>query len=176
MKLIMLRLLLTSALLLGGCGEDPEREAFRHQLVEKALNDDTRRAGAAFLAENQKRTGVIVLASGLQYRVLKSGSGEYPTFQHSVVVHYEGTRVDGGIFDSSYQREKPSVFPLQRVIKGWQQALLKMKVGDIWMLYVPPELAYGATSPSEAIPANSTLIFKVELLEVRTNEGAGNEE
>lgn len=173
MKLILIPLLLISGLLLGGCGEDPEKEAFRQQLIEKALNDETSTAGITFLAENAQRDGVIVLPSGLQYLILNSGTGVHPTYQDSVVVDYEGTRVDGGIFDSSYQRGKPSVFPLKKVIKGWQEAMLKMKAGDVWMLYIPAKLAYGATSPSNDIPANSTLIFKVELLEIQ--EGTGNE-
>lgn len=175
MKLILLPLLLAFGLLLGGCGEDPEQKAFRQQLVEKALHDKTSEAGVAFLAENAQREGVVVLPSGLQYMILDSGTGVHPTYQHSVVVHYEGTRVDGGVFDSSYQRDKPSIFPLKRVIKGWQEALLKMKVGDVWMLYIPAKLAYGATSPSNEIPANSTLIFKVALLEVREDKGTENE-
>ncbi|WP_372737269.1 FKBP-type peptidyl-prolyl cis-trans isomerase [Neptunomonas sp.] len=175
MKLLFIPLLLISGLLLGGCGEDPEKEAFRQQLMEKALNDETSEAGITFLAENAQRDGVVELPSGLQYQILKSGTGVHPTYQHSVVVNYEGTRVDGGVFDSSYQRGKPSTFPLKRVIKGWQEALLKMKVGDEWILYIPAKLAYGATSPSNEIPANSTLIFKVELLEVQENKGTENE-
>lgn len=175
MKLILIPLLLISGLLLSGCGEDPEKAAFHQQLIEKALNDETSEAGKTFLVENAKREGVIVLPSGLQYQILKSGTGSQPTYQDSIVVNYEGTRVDGGVFDSSYQRNKPSVFPLKRVIKGWQEALMKMKVGDVWMLYIPAKLAYGATSPSNAIPANSALIFKVELLEIQVGKGTENE-
>lgn len=174
MKSILIPLVLVSGLLLGGCGEDPEKAAFRQQLMEKALHDETSKIGSAFLEENKKRDGVIVTASGLQYLILKSGSGAQPNFQHSVVVNYEGRRVDGGVFDSSYQRGKPSVFPLKKVIKGWQQAMLKMKVGDEWMLYIPSKLAYGATSPSNDIPANSVLIFKVELIDVVVSEGSEN--
>ncbi len=168
MKLCVRVLFLISVVtFFSGCGEDPEKAAFRKALVEKALNDDTRKAGNAFLLENQKKADVVTLASGLQYKVLESSpSGTYPSMLQSVVVHYEGTRVDGGVVDSSYARGKPSTFPLKSVIKGWQEALLKMKTGDVWMLYLPADLAYGATSPSEAIPANSALVFKVELMEV----------
>jgi FKBP-type peptidyl-prolyl cis-trans isomerase FklB len=173
MKSTFVAMVLISGLFLGGCDEDPEKQAFRQQLIEKALNDDTHKAGVLFLAENEKREGVVVTSSGLQYQILhKSDQGERPDYLHSVVVNYEGTRTDGGVFDSSYSRGKPSIFPLQRVIKGWQEALLKMQTGDIWMLYVPADLAYGATSPSEAIPANSVLVFKVELLAITDNKGS----
>lgn len=172
MKLLSVPLLLISSVLFSGCGEDPEKEAFRQQLMDKALNDDTSKAGVVFLVDNAQREGVVVLPSGLQYMILESGAGVHPTYQDSVVVHYEGTRVDGGVFDSSYQRDKPSTFPLKGVIKGWQEALLKMKAGGVWMLYIPPKLAYGATSPSPQIPANSTLIFKVELLDIQADKGA----
>ena len=175
MKSLLVPLVLVSSLLLGGCGEDPEKEAFRQQLMEKALNDDTSKAGSAFLEQNLKREGVIVLPSGVQYKVLQKGEGEHPSFQSSVVVHYEGTSVDGVVFDSSYKRGKPSTFPLQKVIRGWQEALLKMQQGDIWMLYIPAKSAYGATSPSELIPANSALIFKVELLDILQSSEIGNE-
>lgn len=154
---------LAGVLLLGGCSESPEEKAFRAQLVDKALNDDTRKAGDAFLAENATKPGVTVLPSGLQYTIMTQGDGDKPMLGQSVQVHYEGTRIDGEVFDSSYQRGKSAVLPVDRVIKGWREALLHMPVGSTWMLYVPADLAYGATSPSEAIPANSTLIFKVEL-------------
>lgn len=159
---------------LSGCGEDPQQEAFRQQLVDKALNDDTRRAGEAFLAENAQQPGVQSTASGLQYKVVREGEGERPGPLDTVVVHYEGQRIDGEVFDSSYQRDKPARFPLNRVIKGWGEGLQLMKVGGEQLFYVPPELAYGATSPSPAIPANSTLIFRVELLAVeRVKPGSG---
>jgi len=173
MKVRSLWFVALGTLLLIGCGEDPEKAAFRQQLIDKALNDETRKAGDAYLAENAKQEDVITLPSGLQYRILVKGQGERPTMRDSVEVHYEGTRVDGYVFDSSYQRNKPSVFPLKSVIKGWQEALIKMPVGSTWMLYLPAKLAYGATSPSVDIPANSTLIFKVELLNVM-NEGEKN--
>lgn len=175
MKSLLIPLMFVSSLFLSGCGEDPEKEAFRQQLMAKALNDETSKAGSAFLEQNLKREGVLVLPSGVQYKILQTGDGEQPTFQSSVSVHYEGTGVDGIVFDSSYARGKPSVFPLQKVIKGWQEALLKMQQGDIWMLYIPAKFAYGATSPSESIPANSTLIFKVELLDIMERSEMDNE-
>jgi FKBP-type peptidyl-prolyl cis-trans isomerase len=158
-------LALATALLLG-CGEDPEQERLRQERLERALNDETRQAGDAFLAENAKREGVILLDNGLQIEHLVKGTGASPTAADTVVVHYEGKRVDGHVFDSSYERDKPTRFPLKQVVRGWRNGLITMQEGGTAMLYLPPEQAYGATSPSPDIPANSTLIFKVELLEV----------
>ncbi|WP_027859625.1 FKBP-type peptidyl-prolyl cis-trans isomerase [Marinobacterium jannaschii] len=161
---------LATTLVLAGCGKSEEEERFRKELIEKALNDDTRKAGDAYLAENAKRESVVVLPSGLQYEVLREGQGESPKVTDNVVVHYEGTRVDGVVFDSSWQRGKPAEFPLNRVIRGWTEGLSLMKEGGVRMFYIPADLAYGATSPSELIPANSALVFKVELLEVKKEE------
>ena len=121
----------------------------------------------AFLAENAKKEGVVTLDSGLQYRVIKAGEGNSPQATSSVSVNYRGTLVDGTEFDSSYDRGKPATFQLNKVIKGWREALLLMKEGAKWELYIPPELAYGKRSPSKAIPPNSTLIFDVELITVK---------
>ncbi|WP_286239372.1 FKBP-type peptidyl-prolyl cis-trans isomerase [Neptuniibacter halophilus] len=161
-------LVMTAAI--SGCGEDAEKEAFRQELIEKALNDEVRKAGDAFMADNAKAEGVVTTPSGLQYKVLASGDGDSPAVSDQVTVHYEGMRTDGHVFDSSYKRGKPTTFPLNRVIKGWTEGVSMMKRGDVWMLYIPPELAYGATSPSEDIPANSTLIFKVELIDFTAAE------
>jgi FKBP-type peptidyl-prolyl cis-trans isomerase len=158
--------------LLAGCGEDPEKERFRQELIDKALNDETRKAGNEFLASNRERETVSVTDSGLQIEHLRKGDGASPTARDTVVVHYEGTRVDGGVFDSSYAREKPATFPLNQVIRGWREGLMLMQEGGEAMIYLPPELAYGATSPSPDIPANSTLIFRVELIEVIKAEDA----
>ncbi|MDO6593649.1 FKBP-type peptidyl-prolyl cis-trans isomerase [Neptuniibacter sp. 1_MG-2023] len=162
-------LALLSALLFG-CGEDAAEEKFRQELVDKALNDDVSKAGAVFLQKNALMEGVVTTKSGLQYKVLKQGEGERPSITDLVTVHYEGTRVDGHIFDSSYQRGEPSVFPLNRVIRGWIEGLMMMNRGSTWMLFVPSALAYGATSPTDDIPANSTLIFKVELIDFTAAE------
>ncbi len=151
--------------LLAGCGENPEEQAFRQQLKDKALNDETRQQGTAFLADNAKQAGIQTTASGLQYRIEVPGEGPHPHITDLVTVHYEGQRVDGFVFDSSYQRGEPSVFPLNRVIRGWTEGVGMMNKGAVWTLFIPPELAYGATSPSDDIPANSTLIFKVELID-----------
>lgn len=158
------------ALALTGCDSDPglsdaEREAFRQQLIDKALNDDTRKAGDQFLAENSQRPEVVTTASGLQYQILQASDGIRPQPDQIVEVAFQGRRVDGFIFDQATE-DKPARFPLKQVIKGWREGLAMMAVGSEWELYMPAELAYGATSPSVDIPANSALIFKVKLLNV----------
>jgi FKBP-type peptidyl-prolyl cis-trans isomerase FklB len=121
-------------------------------------------AGAVFLAENAKKDGIVTTASGLQYKVLQSGTGESPQVTDRVQVHYHGTLTDGTVFDSSVQRGEPVIFPVGAVIPGWVEALQLMKVGDKWQLFIPARLAYGDRSPSPVIPPNSVLIFEVELL------------
>lgn len=124
-------------------------------------------AGKKFLEENAKKDGVVTLESGLQYKVIKSGDGPSPKPEDTVTTHYRGTLIDGREFDSSYKRGQPASFPVNGVIKGWTQALMMMKVGDKWELYVPPELAYGAQQRGEVIEPNSTLLFEIELLEIK---------
>lgn len=158
--------LLLSCVVLVGCGEDPEEAAFRKSLVDKALNDDTRRAGEAFLARNAVSEGVTVLPSGLQYRVLRPGSGASPEPGGQVRVNYEGRLIDGTVFESSYGGDKPAEFSLRRVIPGWREGVPLMREGGEWEFFIPPELAYGATSPAPEIAPNSTLVFKIELLNV----------
>lgn len=127
-----------------------------------------KKQGEAFLAENKNKEGVVTLPSGLQYKVLKSGTGEQPKINDTVTTHYRGTLTDGTEFDSSYARNKPSSFPVSGVIKGWTEALQLMHVGDKWQLFVPPELAYGKQAPrGSKIGPDSTLIFDIELLEIK---------
>lgn len=123
--------------------------------------------GKVFLEANAKKEGVITTASGLQYKVISSGDGKQPTATDTVTTHYRGTLIDGREFDSSYKRNAPASFPVNGVIKGWTEALQLMHVGDKWELYIPSELAYGATKRSELIEANSTLIFELELLGIK---------
>jgi FKBP-type peptidyl-prolyl cis-trans isomerase FklB len=124
--------------------------------------------GRSFLEKNKTEAGVITTASGLQYKVLANGSGGVsPKNTDTVVVHYKGTLIDGTVFDSSIDRGEPVTFPVNGVIPGWTEALQLMKTGDKWKLFIPSELAYGATARSEQIKANSTLIFEVELLDVK---------
>ncbi len=122
--------------------------------------------GRKFLAENGQRPGVVTLPSGLQYEVLKPGTGATPKATDKVTVHYHGTLLDGTVFDSSVERNKPATFPVNGVIKGWTEALQLMKVGDKWKLFIPTELAYGSRGAGSDIGPNAALIFEVELLGV----------
>ena len=126
-----------------------------------------RKKGEDFLAANKKKEGVKVTESGLQYKVLKSGDGATPTKSDSVVTHYRGTLINGTEFDSSYKRGKPAEFRVGGVIAGWTEALQLMKVGDKWQLYIPYKLAYGERGAGADIKPFSTLIFDIELLEVK---------
>lgn len=123
--------------------------------------------GLAFLAENGRRASVVTTASGLQYEVLASGTGAMPTANDFVTTHYHGTFIDGSVFDSSVQRGEPIEFPVGGVIKGWTEALQLMRVGDKWKLYIPSDLAYGSHGSAPTIGPDETLIFEVELLDVR---------
>ena len=122
--------------------------------------------GRTWLAENAKKEGVTTTASGLQYSIIESGSGATPSLTDQVTTHYTGKLIDGTTFDSSVERGQPATFPVNGVIVGWTEALQLMKEGDKWKLYIPSELAYGERSPSPAIPANSVLIFDIELISV----------
>ena len=133
-------------------------------LVSAALASNAE--GIAFLEENEGKEGVVTLPSGLQYKVLRQGTGSFhPTASSPCDCHYEGKLIDGTIFDSSYERGVPAVFPLDGLVPAWIIALQRMKAGDEWMLYVPPALGYGAQDKGP-IPANSVMIFRIELLDV----------
>ena len=121
--------------------------------------------GKAFLEENKKRPGIVTLPSGLQYEVINEGTGKKPKATDQVRCHYEGTLVDGTLFDSSIQRGEPAVFGVNQVIPGWVEALQLMSEGAKWKLYIPSDLGYGARGAGEMIPPHSTLVFEVELLE-----------
>ncbi|NKB76775.1 MAG: hypothetical protein GKR96_06910 [Gammaproteobacteria bacterium] len=127
--------------------------------------------GEAFLSENGKKEGVTTTESGLQYSVVNQGdaAGNSPGPDDTVVVHYEGTLIDGTIFDSSYERGEPATFSLNGIVKGWTEALQLMKVGDKWKVVLPSELAYGQRGAGEQIGPNATLVFLIELLEVKTS-------
>lgn len=176
-------------------GEDIEVEAFlrgaRDQLsgaesavaeaeIERVLNAlaEARQAAAAaaasatldeglkYLTDNAKREGVVALPSGLQYEVLTAAEGDKPKAEDTVTTHYEGRLIDGTVFDSSYQRDEPATFPLDRVIPGWTEGLQLMSPGAKYRLYVPAELAYGERGAPGSIPPNSTLVFDVELISI----------
>ncbi len=120
--------------------------------------------GAAFLAENATKEGVITTASGLQYTILTDAEGDKPNATSNVTVHYKGTTLDGAEFDSSYSRNAPATFPLNRVISGWTEGVQLMSVGATYRFFIPSELAYGAQGAGGAIGPNATLIFDIELL------------
>jgi FKBP-type peptidyl-prolyl cis-trans isomerase FklB len=124
-------------------------------------------AGKRFLEENAKRSGVVVLPSGLQYEIMKEGSGPKPKATDKVTTHYHGTLIDGTVFDSSVERGEPATFPVNGVIKGWVEALQLMPVGSKWKLFIPHDLAYGDRGAGAAIQPFSTLVFEVELLEIK---------
>lgn len=134
--------------------------------LEARINAENIEKGKAFLEENKKNPNVKVLPSGLQYEVIREGNGKQPKATDRVRCHYEGTLIDGTLFDSSIQRGEPAVFGVNQVIKGWVEALQLMSEGAKWKLYIPSDLAYGATGAGEMIPPHSTLIFEVELIEV----------
>ena len=145
-----------------------QQELMEQELEQnRAVAAEALAAGQQFLSENGARDGVTTLDSGLQYEVLSAGpGGASPGVSDAVLAHYHGTLIDGAIFDSSVDRGEPAQFSLAQVIPGWTEALQLMSVGDHWRLFIPAELAYGETSPTPAIPANSVLIFDVELLEI----------
>lgn len=140
----------------------------RMEVREKEAEENGKKA-KAWLEENGKKEGVKTTASGLQYKVLTEGNGKIPNEDDAVKVHYKGTLTDGSEFDSSYSRNEPAKFPLKGVIPGWTEALKLMKVGSKYELYIPPELAYGKVGRPK-IPANSVLVFQVELLEILAKE------
>ena len=135
--------------------------------LEEKMNAASIEQGRGFLEENKKRPEVVTLPSGLQYEVINEGNaGKYATATDQVKCHYEGTLIDGTLFDSSVKRGQPAVFGVSQVIPGWVEALQLMPEGAKWKLYIPSDLAYGAQGAGEMIPPHSTLVFDVELLEI----------
>lgn len=134
--------------------------------LETKMNAANIEKGKKFLEDNQKNPNVKTLPSGLQYEVLKEGNGKKPSATDRVKCDYEGTLVDGTLFDSSIKRGEPAIFGVNQVIPGWVEALQLMTEGSKWRLYIPAELGYGAQGAGELIPPHSTLIFDVELIEV----------
>jgi FKBP-type peptidyl-prolyl cis-trans isomerase FklB len=144
-----------------------------NQIIQKYLQELTEKkvaeikaVGDKFLEENAKKENVITTASGLQYTVEKEGTGEQPTAEDEVTVHYTGKLLDGQVFDSSVSRGEPATFPLNRVIPGWTEGVQLMKEGGKYTFYIPSDLAYGPQGVPNAIPPHSTLIFEVELIKV----------
>jgi FKBP-type peptidyl-prolyl cis-trans isomerase FklB len=156
-------------------GEKPEMsyeeakqvlDTFFQDLANK-INEKNIQAGKDFLAKNKEQEGVVELASGLQYQILTSGSGKSPSITNRVKCHYTGMLLDGTVFDSSVQRGEPAEFGVNQVIAGWTEALQLMKEGDKWRLFIPSDMAYGARGAGNSIPPHATLIFDVELIEVK---------
>lgn len=141
----------------------------RQQQIEKAKveGEKNQKEGEAFLAANKGKDGVVTLPSGLQYKILKAGTGPKPTASDTVICNYEGTLVDGKEFDSSAKHGGPATFPVTGVIKGWTEALQLMPVGSKWQLFVPPQLAYGDRGAGGDIGPDATLIFQVELISIQ---------
>ena len=137
------------------------------QELEEKISGAAKAEGEKFLAENAKREGVKVTASGLQYEVLEPSLGQKPKATDTVRVHYEGTLIDGTVFDSSYKRGESISFPLNGVIKGWTEGLQLMSIGSKYKFFIPYQLAYGERGAGQSIPPYSALIFTVELLEVK---------
>jgi FKBP-type peptidyl-prolyl cis-trans isomerase FklB len=131
------------------------------------VGDANKKEGDEFLAQNKTKEGVVTLPSGLQYKILKEGTGPKPSASDSVVCNYKGTLIDNTEFDSSYKRGQPATFPVGQVIKGWTEVLQLMPVGSKWQVFVPSDLAYGPRAPGGAIGPNSTLIFEIELLSIQ---------
>ncbi|MBD3609108.1 MAG: FKBP-type peptidyl-prolyl cis-trans isomerase [Gammaproteobacteria bacterium] len=139
----------------------------QQQQAMAKVGEENKKAGDEFLAKNRSASGVKETATGLQYKVIKAGTGKKPTASDTVVVHYRGTLVNGTEFDSSYGRGQPATFPVNGVIKGWQEALQLMSKGAKYMVYIPSNLAYGQRGAGPQIGPNSTLIFEVELVDIK---------
>lgn len=132
-----------------------------------AQGGENKKAGEAFLAANKKKEGVVTLPSGLQYKVITEGKGKKPKLTDTIVAHYRGTLIDGKEFDSSYKGGQPATFPVNAVIKGWQEILPMMPEGSKWQVFIPSELAYGEAGAGADIGPNATLIFDIELISVK---------
>jgi FKBP-type peptidyl-prolyl cis-trans isomerase FklB len=154
---------------------DEEMQATMHAFIQNVMqkkSDDNKKKGDQFLAENKKKDGWQSTTSGLQYKVITTGTGAKPAATDTVVVNYRGTLIDGTEFDSTYKRNEPAEFPVNQVIPGWTEALQLMPVGSKWDLVIPSNLAYGENGPP-GIGANSVLQFEVELLNIKKGDASG---
>lgn len=163
----MKKLIMASMIGLGMLGMAAQADATTSNTTGTTkMTNTTTDKGAAFLEANKGKEGVVTLPDGLQYKIIKEGTGPKPTINDSVTVHYAGTLVDGTEFDSSYKRGQPITFPVSGVIKGWTEALQLMPAGSTWELFIPADLAYGSRGAPPVIGPNEVLIFKVELISV----------
>lgn len=140
-------------------------DSYFSRLMEERYHDNMA-AGQAFLEANGRRSEVTTLPSGVQYEILEEGEGEVPSSAATVRCHYEGTRIDGEVFDSSYRRGEPASFPVRGVIRGWQEVLTRMPVGSKWRVVIPQELAYGKQGAGQQIEPYMALVFVIELLAI----------
>jgi len=151
---------------------DEEQQEVQDAMFYKASKERIRagelaeKNGKAFLEKNKAKPGVVTLADGLQYKILKQGDGNKPTEEDTVVANYRGTFINGKEFDSSYKRGKPATFPIKDVIEGWREALLLMPVGSKWQVFIPSQLAYRARGAGRTIGPNEVLVFEIELLSI----------
>ena len=157
---------------LSGASPLMSKEEIQETMVafQKEMAEKQKQRGEAFLAENKKKEGVKTMPSGLQYKVIKAGTGKKPKVSDTVMVNYRGTLIDGTEFDSSFRHGQPATFPVSGVIPGWTEALPLMQEGAKWQLFVPPNLAYGERGAGGLIGPNATLIFEVELISVQENK------
>ena len=137
-----------------------------YMAIQEKKNEESLQAGIDFLAENSKKEGIFVTESGLQYEIVTEGRGVQPGPEDAVRVHYEGTLIDGTVFDSSYTQGEPVEFPLSAVVPGWSEGLQLMSEGAVYNLFIPSELGYGIWGAGPMVPPNSVLVFKVELITV----------
>lgn len=174
----MKRALLFSAVLMGFAMQAYAAETTAHKTNKPAeatsvvaqataLTGDAKADGEKFMSTNKTEPGVVSLSSGLQYKIVEAGKGKKPAKSDTVTVDYEGTLLNGTVFDSSYKRGQPISFPLSNVIAGWQEGLQLMPEGSTWMLYIPPHLAYGKMGAPPMIGPDETLVFKVHLISIK---------
>jgi len=139
----------------------------KQEAMRQTAGEKNKKEGDQFLAQNKKKEGVNALASGLQYKIIKPGTGKKPQPTDTVTVQYRGTLIDGTEFDSSYRRGQPATFEVNKVIRGWTEALQLMQEGSKWQLFIPSDLAYGERGAGQQIGPNAALIFEVELLSIQ---------
>jgi len=157
---------LSNSELAAALREGVEKQRDRREVLRAERAAGAQKEGRAFLAQNRVRPGVVELQSGLQYEVLKEGSGPAPHIEDFVTCHYRGSLLDGAVFDDTATLGRPRTFAVTSVVDGFEQALLRMRTGARWKIYVPAELGYGASGAGSKVPPNSTLIFEVDLLSI----------
>jgi len=161
------KLLLTNEELQSAVAALQQEMQQKHETEQKALGEENKKNGDDFLAANKTKQGIITLPSGLQYKIVKQGTGPKPLPTDTVECHYRGTLIDGTEFDSSAKHGQAAIFPVGAVIAGWVEILQSMPVGSKYEVFVPADLAYGESSPTPAIGPHSTLVFDIELLSIK---------